>query len=270
MMQKVIADKRIIGGCECLIYDCGSPEVLLIQPVDDHDIEVLDSEVNRICELVNKGFTLAAFRVNDWNTDLSPWEAAPVFGDAGFGSGAEDTLKYILESLIPELTGYGAGIGTEVDTHAKTSGETQIDAQADPQNDTQGNTQAITQVNVKLYLGGYSLAGFFSLWAAYQTDLFAGVAAVSPSVWFPGWMDFAREHSIGAPRVYLSLGDKEERTRNPVMRTVGDNIRSQLELLESDAGCTACTLEMNQGNHFKEPDLRTAKGFAWLRTGDSH
>ncbi len=232
MMQKVIADKRIIGGRECLIYDCGSPEVLLIQPVDDHDIEVLDSEVNRICELVNKGFTLAAFRVNDWNTDLSPWEAAPVFGDAGFGSGAEDTLKYILESLIPELTGYGSSAGTE---H-----------------------------NTELYLGGYSLAGFFSLWAAYKTDRFAGVAAVSPSVWFPGWMDFAREHSIRTPRVYLSLGDKEERTRNPVMRTVGDNIRAQLELLESDSGCTACTLEMNQGNHFREPDLRTAKGFAWL------
>lgn len=250
-MQKVIAEKRIIGGRECLIYDCGSPDVLLIQPVDDHDIEVLDSEVNKICELLNgaaasaagcaaegqvsdpsSGFTLAAFRVNDWNTDLSPWEAAPVFGDAGFGSGAEDTLKYILESLIPELTGYGTSAGTE---H-----------------------------NTELYLGGYSLAGFFSLWAAYQTDCFAGVAAVSPSVWFPGWMDFAREHSIGAPRVYLSLGDKEERTRNPVMRTVGDNIRSQLELLESDAGCTACTLEMNQGNHFREPDLRTAKGFAWL------
>ena len=215
-MQKVIAEKRIIGGRDCFIYDCGSPDTLLIQQVDDHDIEMLDSEVNRICELVSKGFTLAAFRVNDWNTDLSPWEAAPVFGDAGFGSGAEDTLRYVLESLIPEMTGTGAG--------------------------------------TQIYLGGYSLAGFFSLWAAYQTDRFAGVAAVSPSVWFPGWMDFAREHSIRTPRVYLSLGDKEERTRNPVMRTVGDNIRSQLELLESDADCTDCTLEMNQGNHFREPD----------------
>ena len=177
-------------------------------------------------------------------------------------------MKYILESLIPELTGYGTSAGTEVDTHAETQVETQTyaqaDSQTDTQNDTQGNTQTNKQAEVKIYLGGYSLAGFFSLWAAYQTDRFAGVAAVSPSVWFPGWMDFAREHSIRAQRVYLSLGDKEERTRNPVMRTVGDNIRSQLELLESDAGCTACTLEMNQGNHFREPDLRTAKGFAWL------
>ena len=28
------------------------------------------------------------------------------------------------------------------------------------------------------YIGGYSLAGLFALWAAYQTDRFSGVAAV--------------------------------------------------------------------------------------------
>ena len=32
------------------------------------------------------------------------------------------------------------------------------------------------------YIGGYSLAGLFSLWAAYQTDVFSGIAAASPSV----------------------------------------------------------------------------------------
>ena len=25
-----------------------------------------------------------------------------------------------------------------------------------------------------------------------------------------------------------------------------------------------CVLEWNKGNHFKEPDIRTAKAFAWL------
>ena len=40
------------------------------------------------------------------------------------------------------------------------------------------------------YVGGYSLAGLFALWAAYQTDVFAGVAAASPSVWFPGFADY--------------------------------------------------------------------------------
>lgn len=75
------------------------------------------------------------------------------------------------------------------------------------------------------YLGGYSLAGLFSLWASYQTDRFAGIAAASPSVWFPGFLPYMKEHENQSRAVYLSLGDKEEKTRNPVMTTVGDCIR---------------------------------------------
>ena len=60
----------------------------------------------------------------------------------------------------------------------------------------------------KYYIGGYSLAGLFSLWAAYQTDIFTGIAAVSPSVWFPGFIDYMREHEIKSKTVYLSLGDR--------------------------------------------------------------
>ena len=97
-----------IGGHECLIYDCGSSDTLLIQPVDDHDIEVLDSEVAEVIRLTGgTGFTLAAFRVHDWNADLSPWEAPPVFGSEGFAGGAEKTLSYVIDELIPALTGAG-------------------------------------------------------------------------------------------------------------------------------------------------------------------
>ena len=249
-------EMKEIGGRRCWIYDCGSPEALLIQAVDDHDLEGLDSEVAEIERLSGRaaeaeglsgkaaeagggpgggaggepgggaGFRLVAFKVDDWNADLSPWEAPPVFGSEGFAGGAEATLSYVTDVLIPELCG--------------------------------GHDYQ------KIYIGGYSLAGFFALWAAYRTDIFSGVAAVSPSVWFPGWTDHAADNSVKAERVYLSLGDKEEKTRNPVMRTVGDNIRRQLELLQADPACADCILEMNQGNHFKEPDLRTAKGFAWL------
>lgn len=218
--------EKIIGGRSCYIYEYRSEDVLLIQPVDDHDIEVLDNEAAKIFELSGEaGFTLAAFKVDDWNTDLSPWEAPPVFGNEGFGSGADETLRYITNELIPALA---------------------------------------QETEPKIFIGGYSMAGFFSLWAAYQTDVFRGVAAVSPSVWFPGWTEYACSHSISTPLVYLSLGDKESKTRNAVMKTVGDNINRQLEMLREDSGCTECILEMNQGNHFKEPDLRTAKGFAWL------
>ena len=115
--------------------------------------------------------------------------------------------------------------------------------------------------NVKIILGGYSLAGLFALWASTQTDLFYGIAAASPSVWFPGWMEFEQQRPIQTQRVYLSLGDKEERTKNIVMAAVGDNIRtlhSQLTARGAD-----CTLEWNSGGHFKNADLRTAKAFRW-------
>ena len=81
------------------------------------------------------------------------------------------------------------------------------------------------------FIGGYSLAGLFALWAAYQTDVFKGVAAASPSMWFPGFADYMRENIIHAKFVYLSLGDKEEKTRNPVMAAVGDRIREAYGLL---------------------------------------
>ena len=112
------------------------------------------------------------------------------------------------------------------------------------------------------YLGGYSLAGLFSLWASYQADRFAGIAATSPSVWFPGFLSYMKEHENQSRAVYLSLGDKEEKTKNPVMATVGDCIR------EAHAWLQQCgirsTLEWNPGNHFRDPGLRTAKAFAWV------
>lgn len=111
-------------------------------------------------------------------------------------------------------------------------------------------------------IGGYSLAGLFALWAAYQTDVFRGAAAASPSVWFPGFTDYMRAHRIHAGAVYLSLGDREERTRNPVMAAVGDRIREAHELLRAQGVDTV--LEWNQGNHFRDADIRTAKAFAWV------
>ena len=44
-----------------------APEVVLVQPVDSHDYEMLDSETKYITEHTDKPFILVAFSVNDWN-----------------------------------------------------------------------------------------------------------------------------------------------------------------------------------------------------------
>ncbi len=75
-------------------------------------------------------------------------------------------------------------------------------------------------------------------------------------------MEFEQQRPIQAQRVYLSLGDREEHTRNAVMAVVGDNIRTlHSQLTECGADCT---LEWNSGGHFKDADLRTARAFRWV------
>ncbi|SHK90968.1 hypothetical protein SAMN05216582_12369 [Selenomonas ruminantium] len=202
------------------IHEYGNPksDIVLVQPVGDHDLPGIEAEVDEIQRRTNKDFHFWAVKVDEWNCDLSPWQAPAVFGNDDFGNGAGKTLTGILKLCQEEDKAY--------------------------------------------YLGGYSLAALFSLWAAYQTDRFAGIAAASPSIWFPGFVGYMKSQAVQCSNIYMSLGDKEEKTRNAVMAKVGDCIRDGYEWLKEDG--TNCTLEWNKGGHFQEPELRTARAFAWL------
>ena len=188
--------------------------------MDEHDQQGLDEEVAWLSSHSSATFTLVAFRISDWNVELSPWRAPAVFGREDFGEGASKTLCYVLDELVTRFKGN------------------------------------------RYCLGGYSLAGLFALWSGYQTDVFSSIVAASPSVWFPKWIEYATDHKPLAKSIYLSLGEKEEKTKNPVMAQVGNAIRRQHELLIGQIDNTI--LEWNRGSHFVDSEKRTAKGFAWV------
>ena len=215
-----------IEGRPCYVYGEQNAKYLLLQMTDEQELQSMDNEVASIVQS-NHHFLFAAIPVTNWNDELSPWKAPAVWGKQGFGGNAADTLRFLTEQVIPTL-----------------------------------KRQFDLPENVKIILGGYSLAGLFALWASTQTNLFYGIAAASPSVWFPGWMEFEQQHPIQAQRVYLSLGDKEECTKNPVMAAVGNNIRALYNRL-TEYGID-CTLEWNSGGHFKDSDLRTVRAFWWV------
>lgn len=198
---------------------------LLFQPVDEHDSELMPAETEIIRKMCPEtALAIITFQV-DWFNDLTPWPARSVFkGQPDFGNGAEKLLQQIVSDVVPEVKS--------------------------------------TSREQKLILGGYSLAGLFALWTAYQTYLFSGIVAASPSVWYPDWMEYAQANRVKTSALYLSLGDREERTRNPVMRAVGDNIRKQYELLKAQG--IPSKLTWNEGNHFVDSEKRTAAGFAWI------
>ena len=224
--MKYRKENFLIDNKSCIGYITDAAKYLLIQPVDGHDIEVLDNEVAEIQDNTDKQFSLIAFKIEDWNNELSPWEASPAFGKKSFGSDAKDTLEFIENRLIST-----------------------VKERYDFTND------------IQVILGGYSLAGLFSLWSTYKSNTFSGIAATSPSVWFNGWEEFMNNNTPLSNTIYLSLGDTEEKTKNKVMSAVGDNIRKQEELLKNDKINTI--LEWNKGGHFSDSDIRVAKAFVW-------
>ena len=175
--------------------------------------------------LTKKDFSMLVVSGMDWNRDLSPWEAKAVFkNDAPFGGKADEFLDKLLDQAIHN---------------------------------------AVSELGCKpqfIAIAGYSLAGLFAVYSLNRTDIFSRAASASGSFWFPGFLEFASSREfVGKPeKLYLSLGDAEARTRNPVMATVQDNTE-KLAVLSRGRGLDT-VFELNPGNHFKDPALRMAKG----------
>ena len=214
------------GGKPCRCHIIPGAMALLLQPSGAHEAEREDSEVLRICRDAKVPFAMAFFEAGNWDEDLTPWEAPAAFGERSFGSGAARTLRMTLESVIPDSLSC-AGLKNDV----------------------------------PVVLGGYSLAGLFALWSVHQTDRFSAAAAVSPSVWYPGWTDYAERHEPRTGIVYLSLGDREEKTKNRTLAAVGDAVRRQDERL-AECGVRH-VLRWNPGGHFSDAEARCADGFVW-------
>lgn len=190
------------------------------------------SEVYERCRELNcPPFTLVAIGGLNWNRELSPWECDGTVRDAEpFGGQAADFLDELLNRIIPEVE------------------------------------SSLPYPPAWRGIAGYSLAGLFSLWALWQTDAFDRAASASGSLWFPGFIDYAQKNTMAATpvAVYLSLGKKETKTPNRMMRHVLDDTHAMEKLLSNRGILT--TFELNPGNHFAQTDLRMARGIHWILT----
>lgn len=207
------------------LYVHDNPVALLIQPLERKEVGTIGHEVSLIAQHTPHPFVMAAFKIDDWHLQMSPWHDDAISRREEVGHHAEETLRFITHRLLPVLQQrFG---------------------------------------DLPVVLGGYSLAALFSLWAATQTDVFTGIAAASPSVWIDGWQTFASFHPILSKVAYLSIGRKEEHVRNLSMARVGANIRFEQQLLEQQLGPNNTTLQWNEGGHFDHMDARTAQAYAW-------
>lgn len=212
-------------GC---VLRAGEGGPLFLLGVFGDETDYVSSVFNYVREMCpGKSFTLASFEVDDWGRDFSPWKAMGCIPGEYFDGGGESTLEWLSGTVNSDFNG-----GREYDG---------------------------------VFICGYSLAGLFALWCLYVSPVFDGCACCSGSLWFEGWSEFAESHVLLKKcLVYLSLGGKEEQSKNAVMAGIGHATRSQDKLLEGDDKVIAHTLVMNPGGHFASTDKRVAKGIAWL------
>ena len=160
---------------------------------------------------------------------MAPWDSPAAFKKGEpFTGGADDYLRLLVEEIIPRA---------------------EKDLASPP---------------AWRGIAGYSLAGLFALYAIYRTDVFSRVGCMFGSLWFPGFKEyiFSHEPKRRPECIYFSLGDKEAKTRNPVLKTVQENTEEIQAFYRSKGIDTV--FQMNPGNHFVQGIERTIAGIQWL------
>lgn len=163
-------------------------------------------------------------RVDNWDDNLTPWAADAKMKGRAFGGDGGKLLESIISDVIPVVGSQSA----------------------------------------RLYIAGYSLAGLFSLWSLFESDIFAGCTCCSGSLWYPGWLDYLKKHRVNIPsRIYLSVGNREKNSKNEFMKTVEDAYAVTKEYLDTDANIET-HFDLNEGGHFNNVNERIVKGLRWL------
>ncbi len=191
-------------------------------------------DVWNICkELKCNEFILVAISNLDWNNDMSPWFAPKLNkNDVDCLGNADEYINVLINYIIPTV-----------------------------------KKIIINELNFKIRyyaIAGYSLAGLFSVYIVYKTDIFKRIASASGSFWFPNFIEFVKSNNISSniEKIYFSLGNKESKVRNQVLATVENNTK-EIERIYNLKGINTIYVE-NEGNHFKEVSLRMAKGIKWI------
>lgn len=174
-------------------------------------------------------FTLVAISGLAWDHDMAPWDIPPISpNDTPCTGGANEYLKLLTGEILPKA-------------------------------------EEMVQGDISWKgIAGYSLAGLFSIYSLYQTELFSRAASMSGSLWFPGFTDYVFSHNMKKrpDHLYFSLGNKECRTRNPYLKTVQENTE-KIENFYAQTGIDT-VFQLNPGNHYKNAVQRTAAGILWL------
>lgn len=227
-----IQELNIFGMACCLYLPSDYNEGIKHYPVIYVNGEIPVGKI--LTKLVDGGvstdFILLSIQPKNWNDDFTPWAVEPFRkGEEAPKGNADAYLSCLTEEIKPYM-----------DAHYRTKPEPEQTA-----------------------LFGYSLGGLIAVYAVYKTDVFGAAASLSGSLWYDGFCEFMeREKPLRTDlRVYLSLGKKESRSKNPRMGRIAECTEKAIEILRGQS--SKVFFEWNEGGHFHDIEARFVKAIAW-------
>ena len=228
-----------IEGIKCHLYnqENNDPINKIIYFIEDYMTKTPDLLLTLV---KTNNYVLIGISIKDWNRYLSPWYCPKLFGkdDNDFKGEGQSTFNWLINKCIPKI-------------------EKEI-------------LKIDNKVTIKRYIGGYSLAALFSLWVFYSEQnkkekIFNGVCACSPSLWFIKWEEYMKnKEALEESIIYLSLGDKEGKTKNEIFKKMKTGMDKMIEKVKNDKNIKKFIFEENKGGHYSDVELRMAKGFKWI------
>ena len=174
---------------------------------------------------------LASIDGMDWNGDLSPWPAPKVFkGEDDFSGGADGFADFLEKEVFPK-------------------------------------ENTFSDQPLRRMMAGISMSGLFALYMGTRKDSLDAIASISGSLWFDGFTDYMKSHPLSesVKRIYLSLGDKEKKARNPRMAKVEEATLAVRNILAEEV--REVVYQANRGNHFVHGEERLEEAVRYLMTG---
>lgn len=165
----------------------------------------------------------------DWNNDLTPWSAPGVKPhDAAFGCNAKQFLSLLVDKIVSAIEG------------------------------------DLSMPITNRILLGTSLSGLFAMWAWSQSTIFNSIGSLSGSFWYDGFSEwFVKQPIINTTgKVYLSLGEKEAKSKAPRFGEVNDQTTVLVDYLSNNN--IDVLFEYNPGNHFAPILPRIDKALSYL------
>jgi len=227
-MKKIIKiDDKIIN----IYYKDSLNKELPVIILNTYD-ENIDEIWNISYELNSKDYILVGISGINWNRDMSPWYMDKLYkNESNYDGLADNYLDLLINKIIPNIESFINNLGYKIQEYI---------------------------------LGGYSLAGLFSIYSLYKTNKFNKIISCSGSLWYPNFIDFINNNKllIKPSKIYLSLGNRENNSKNKLIKEVYNNTL-YVEKFFKDLNINIL-FEENIGNHFQDISLRIAKGINWI------